>query len=161
VRADGAFAWSHFLPLRAAVAVAAGGCAPFAGGGEHTMTVASCPSPEGRAVATLTRVQGGGGPGWEYNEVRVHARGAAPDSARPVFAMAGDRQLHAYWHSPRELVVEYPQASQVRHLEGVRALPDTVWVEPRPVRDLQFDLSDVPGCRPYRPSWVPAARGAP
>jgi hypothetical protein len=151
---------SRRLAPCAALIAAAHSCAPFAGDGEHTSTVASCPSPDGRAVATLTRVQGGGGPGWEYNEVRVHARGVPADGARPVFAMSGDRQLHAHWRTAGELVVEYPAASEVRHLEGVRALADTVWIEPRPVRGMQLDLSDVPGCRPYRPSWVPAPRGA-
>jgi hypothetical protein len=63
-------------------------------------------------------------------------------------------QLHAYWRGPAELVVEYPARASSPRLEGFVVLgADTVWVTPRPLRDMELNGSDAPTCFPYRDGW--------
>lgn len=153
----------HLRPmLRATIAVllvlsAAAACSRPAPRVERQAT---CPAPDGRAVATVTQERGGGFGGTQFTEVLVHAPGATLDTLRGAFFTADERRvnLHAYWRGRRELVVEYPAVLSVQRLEGIVVLasggaPDTVWLTPRPVRDMELNGSDRASCYPYRDGW--------
>lgn len=125
---------------------------------------ATCPAPDGRAVATVMQEQGGGFGGTQFTEVLVHAPGASLDTLRGAFFTPDEIRvnLHAYWRGRRELVVEYPAVLSSGRLQGVVVLasgaaPDTVWVTPRPVRDMELNGSDVASCYPYRDGWPQTA----
>ncbi|GJG88956.1 hypothetical protein tb265_41370 [Gemmatimonadetes bacterium T265] len=145
--------------LVAVGALGAPACSRF---GSRTVfqAVAVCPSPDGRYAATFFRQSGGGAAGWALGGVQLHrADTVAAEARRPAFAAYQSWTGHVYWSGPREVTVEYPAVASVRLLEGVAALPDTVWIVPRPVRGMEHDLSDVPECAPYRPSWERRAPG--
>jgi len=78
-----------------------------------------CASPEGGMVATVFFVSGGGRPIDRETRINVRPAGSDLDSSMFSFAIRDGYDAVIRWQSERQMVVEYPMDSTIRHMESV------------------------------------------
>lgn len=78
-----------------------------------------CASPDGRLVASVYFVAGGDRPIDRETRINVRPEGSELDGSMFSFAIRDGYDAVIRWQSERELVVEYPLHSTVRHMESV------------------------------------------
>ena len=87
--------------------------APLSACERQQRTMLSCPSPDGRLVATYFALFGGGAAGWVIERIAIHPNGEVLDPDRFVFAMRHGVDVRLHWKAPDVLLIEYPDKTDI------------------------------------------------
>jgi len=78
-----------------------------------------CASPSGSKVATLYRVASGDRPGDIQMKINVRRATDSFDSSMQSFSFKHGYDAIMHWHADHEILVEYPQSSDITNQEPV------------------------------------------
>jgi hypothetical protein len=89
------------------------------GVGETTDVMFECPSPSGEKIATFYRVSTGDRPGDQEMKINVRPASSTFDDGMHSFAFRHGYDAVIRWHSDTQMLVEYPEYSEITKQEQV------------------------------------------
>lgn len=89
------------------------------GFGEKIDVMYECASPSGATIATLYRVSTGERPGDQEMKINVRPASSAFDDGMHSFAFRHGYDAVIRWHSDTQMLVEYPEYSEITKQEQV------------------------------------------